>query len=65
MGEGRSIREIMRLMQPDGMHPNAEGVQAIVDHIGPVVLELVAEARARGDPRLRRASRCPRRCAST
>lgn len=47
MGEGRSIREIMRLMQPDGIHPNAAGVQAIVDHIGPVVLELVAEARAR------------------
>ena len=45
MGQGRSIREIMRLMQSDGLHPNAAGVQAIVDHIGPVVLELVAEAR--------------------
>ena len=47
MGQGRSIREIMRLMQSDGLHPNAAGVQAIVDHIGPVVLELVAEARDR------------------
>jgi acyl-CoA thioesterase-1 len=47
MGQGRSVREIMRLMQPDGIHPNAAGVQAIVDHIGPVVLELAAEARAR------------------
>ena len=47
MGQGRSIREIMRLMQSDGLHPNAEGVQAIVDHIGPKVLELVAEARGR------------------
>jgi acyl-CoA thioesterase-1 len=47
MGQGRSVRQIMRLMQPDGIHPNAAGVQAIVDHIGPVVLELVAEARAR------------------
>ena len=45
MGQGRSIREIMRLFQSDGLHPNAAGVQAIVDHIGPVVLELVAEAR--------------------
>jgi acyl-CoA thioesterase-1 len=45
MGDGRSIRQIMRLFQSDGLHPNAEGVQAIVDHIGPVVLELVERAR--------------------
>jgi acyl-CoA thioesterase-1 len=45
MGEGRSMRQVMRLMQPDGLHPNAAGVEAIVDDIGPVVLELVAEAR--------------------
>jgi acyl-CoA thioesterase I len=47
LGQGRSIREIMRLFQDDGLHPNADGVQAIVDHIGPVVLELVEEARDR------------------
>ena len=47
LGEGRSMREITRLMQPDGLHPNAEGVQAIVDHIGPVILELLAEVRQR------------------
>ena len=47
MGQGRSIREIMRLMQRDGLHPNRAGVAAIVDHIGPVVLELVALARER------------------
>jgi acyl-CoA thioesterase-1 len=47
MGLGRSVREIMRLMQSDGLHPNAAGVEAIVEHIGPVVLELVAEARLR------------------
>ena len=46
LGQGRGIREIMLLFQDDGLHPNAEGVQAIVDHIGPVVLRLVAEARA-------------------
>jgi acyl-CoA thioesterase-1 len=45
MGNGRSVREVMRLMQPDGIHPNAEGVEAIVSDIGPVVLQLVAEAR--------------------
>ena len=27
MGQGRSVREIMRLMQPDGIHPNAAGVR--------------------------------------
>jgi acyl-CoA thioesterase-1 len=45
MGQGRGMREIMRLFQSDGLHPTAEGVQAIVEHIGPKVLELVAEAR--------------------
>ena len=47
MGQGRSIPQIMRLMQRDGLHPNAAGVAAIVDHIGPVVLELVAVSRER------------------
>ena len=46
-GMGRSMREISRLMQSDGLHPNAEGVQAIVDHIGPVVLDLIEKARRR------------------
>lgn len=45
LGQGRSIPQIMRLFQGDGLHPNAEGVAAIVDDIGPVVLDLVAEAR--------------------
>lgn len=45
--DGRSLRDVTRLLQPDGLHPNAEGVQAVVEHLGPVVLELVAEARAR------------------
>jgi acyl-CoA thioesterase-1 len=47
MGQGRSIPEIMRLMQRDGIHPNRAGVAAIVGHIGPAVLELAARARAR------------------
>jgi acyl-CoA thioesterase-1 len=44
---GRSVPEIMALFQPDGLHPNAEGVTAIVEGIGPSVLRLVAAARAR------------------
>ena len=47
MAEGRSMRQIMRLFQPDGLHPNAEGVAAIVEGMGPPVLELVERARAR------------------
>ncbi len=38
---------VMRMMQPDGIHPNAEGVTANVEAIGPAVLQLVARARAR------------------
>lgn len=45
LGEGRSIPQIMLLFQGDGLHPNAQGVAAIVDNIGPVVLDLVAQAR--------------------
>lgn len=30
-------------MQPDGLHPNAEGVRLIVEAIGPAVLELLRE----------------------
>ena len=30
-----------RFMQPDGIHPNAEGVAVITDAIGPTVLELI------------------------
>jgi acyl-CoA thioesterase-1 len=46
MGQGRNMLQVMTLMQSDGLHPNARGVAAIVDHIGPVVLELVDAARA-------------------
>lgn len=46
MGNGRGMREVMALMQADGLHPNAQGVEAIVGDIGPVVLDLAARARA-------------------
>lgn len=42
---GRSVREVLALMQDDGMHPNARGVAANVAAIGPAVLELVERAR--------------------
>lgn len=32
------------MMQPDGIHPNAEGVRVIVEGIGPKVLELLRQA---------------------
>ena len=34
------------LMQPDGIHPNAEGVAVIVEAIGPKVLDLLERARS-------------------
>ena len=34
-----------RYMQPDGLHPSAEGVALIVEAMGPAVLELVERAR--------------------
>lgn len=36
------------LIQPDGLHPSAEGVAVMVEAIGPRVLELVARAGAPG-----------------
>lgn len=42
--DGRSQAEARALIQGDGLHPNAEGVDAIVEDIGPVVLDLVRRA---------------------
>ena len=39
---------LARWMQPDGIHPGSEGVQAIAGALGPAVLELIARARAAG-----------------
>jgi acyl-CoA thioesterase-1 len=41
---GRDLAAARPLMQPDGVHPNAEGVAAVVAAIGPSVLELVTAA---------------------
>jgi acyl-CoA thioesterase-1 len=47
MGRSGNVREVMRLMQRDGLHPTAEGVELNVEAIGPSVLKLVERARAR------------------
>ena len=45
-GLGRDRPEdAMRYMQPDGIHPNAEGVRRIVDSMGPKVIDLIERAR--------------------
>lgn len=44
LAKGRSMAEARALIQGDGLHPNAEGVEAIVGDIGPVVLELIERA---------------------
>ena len=38
-----TLQAASALMQPDGIHPNAEGVARIVADIGPLVLDLVAQ----------------------
>jgi acyl-CoA thioesterase I len=38
---GDSLDGARSLMQPDGIHPNAAGVEAIVADIGPLVLEIL------------------------
>lgn len=43
LGSNVSIYELSKLMQPDGLHPNAAGVAQIVHDIGPFVLALIAE----------------------
>ncbi|MEO1273965.1 MAG: arylesterase [Pseudomonadota bacterium] len=40
----RDLDEARALMQPDGIHPNAEGVARIVADMGPLVSELIARA---------------------
>lgn len=42
---GQGIGAVRRMMQDDGIHPNAEGVRANVAAIGPEVLDLVERAR--------------------
>lgn len=43
--DGRGPAEARALIQGDGLHPNPKGVEAIVEDIGPKVLELIDAAR--------------------
>lgn len=42
--QARDPGAVGRLMQPDGLHPNAAGVARIVETLGPAVADLVARA---------------------
>lgn len=42
--EGSDLTSVRDDMQPDGLHPNAEGVAKIVAALGPEVLKLIARA---------------------
>lgn len=44
LAEGRDLAAARHLMQPDGIHPNAAGVEAIVAAIGPAALALAVAA---------------------
>lgn len=46
LGGNEDVMSVRDLMQPDGLHPNAQGVTRIVADIGPYVLELVERARS-------------------
>jgi acyl-CoA thioesterase-1 len=44
LGDRPDLVTVGPLMQPDGLHPNAMGVAAVVAAIGPAVLDLVSAA---------------------
>lgn len=44
LGAAGDPNAVAGLMQPDGIHPNAEGVARIVEALGPFVLQLSQEA---------------------
>jgi acyl-CoA thioesterase-1 len=46
IGESPAEARASGLMQEDGIHPNAAGVRAMVEAIGPRVIELIERARA-------------------
>ena len=43
-GAGTDPAEMRPFMQPDGIHPNAVGVERIVEAIGPHAADLIAKA---------------------
>ncbi len=47
-GEGESPADLGEFMQPDGIHPNGQGVQRIIEALGPNVEELIERVTASG-----------------
>jgi acyl-CoA thioesterase-1 len=45
MSDGEGPAQVQAFMQPDGIHPNAQGVARLVSAIGPKVQDLVALVR--------------------
>jgi acyl-CoA thioesterase-1 len=43
LGDGEILTAREMFMQPDGIHPNAEGVARIVEAMGPAVIDLVGQ----------------------
>jgi len=41
----QGVAEVPRFTQPDGLHPNAEGIQQVVMRVLPMVMKLLQEAR--------------------
>lgn len=48
MGEGDAPGDMAAYLQPDGIHPNAEGVARIVEGLGPAVEQLLEQVKAGG-----------------
>ena len=48
-GDAGDLAAAQAYFQPDGLHPNADGVALIVDEIGPQVLDLIASVRDETD----------------
>jgi acyl-CoA thioesterase-1 len=48
LASGGDPNAVSQYMQPDGIHPNAQGVARIVEALGPSVLELVKKSGEQG-----------------
>ena len=41
---GQLDESMSQYFQPDGIHPNATGVKMVVESVGPIVMEMIAQA---------------------
>ena len=51
--DGQLDESASQYFQPDGIHPNATGVKMVVESVGPIVMEMIAQA-AQTKPHLTR-----------